>query len=88
MDDTITKIGHSAEVEMWLECGDHGLVALSQAAPTFVIAAKPVFVPACDARLIMIVDGQRFEHSVQLVNGMTTTRREATICLDESVPPF
>lgn len=88
MDDVSKKVGHSAEVAMWLECGDHGRVSLSQAAPTFVVAAKPVSLPAGGARLVMIVDGQRFEHAVQLVDGMSEATRKAMICLGDSVPPF
>jgi hypothetical protein len=88
MDDSTTKIGHSAEVAIWLECGDRGKVSLSQAAPTFVIAAKPVSLPACDARLVMVVDGNRFEHAVQLIDGMTENDRKARISLGDSVPPF
>jgi hypothetical protein len=88
MDDASKKAGYSAEVAMWLECGDHGRVSLSQAAPTFVVAAQPISLPAGGARLVMIVDGQRFEHSVRLVDGMDEGTRKAMISLDDSVPPF
>jgi hypothetical protein len=88
MDDTNTEIGHSAEVAIWLDCGDHGSVPLSQAAPTFVVATESVSLPACDARLVMVVDGNRSENAVRLVSGMDRGNRKAVICLDDSVPPF
>ena len=88
MDDFKKETGYSASVEMWLDCGKHGAVPLAQAAPTFVIAAIPTFLPPCTARIVMMVDGQRFEHTVRLVDGMTEDDREAVIALDDSIPPF
>ena len=87
MDDTDTEAGYSAEVDMWLE-SEHGTVPLVQAAPRFVIAAVPVSLPTCEARLVILVDGKRSEHAITLVNGMSAKRAKAAISLGDSVPPF
>jgi hypothetical protein len=73
MDDIRTKLGYSAQIDMWLECDQLGPVPLSQVAPTFVIATTPVALPACNARIVLLVDGQKFERAVRLVNGMEAT---------------
>lgn len=88
MDHVATKIGHSAAIDLWLDCDHLGSVPLSQVAPTFVIASNPVALPACNARIILVIDGQKFERAVRLVNGMEPTSREAAICLHDSVSPF
>jgi hypothetical protein len=32
---------YSAHLEMWIDCGSHGVVPLRQTAPTFVVAEVP-----------------------------------------------
>ena len=88
MDDTQSKSGHSAHVDLWMDCGEHGKVQLSQAADTFVIATNAVSIPPCDARIVITVDGYQFVRPVQLVNGMAAPAREAMLLSQDSVSPF
>jgi hypothetical protein len=53
-----------------------------------VIATTAANIPACDARIVLTVDGHRHERPVHLVNGMTPTSREAMILSRDGVSPF
>jgi hypothetical protein len=77
---------YSAEVDMWLDCGEHGTIPLAQVASTFVIAASPVNLPACIARLILMIDGRQLERRVRLSAGMSG--REAQISAYDEAAPF
>lgn len=88
MDGNGTKTNHSAQVDIHMDCGPHGEVPLSQVSSTFVIAATPASIPACRARIILTVDGQRFERAVQLVNGLSPDCREAMVLSHDAVSPF
>ena len=85
--DPITN-NYSAEVDLRMDCGPYGEFALSQACSTFVISATPVSVPPCVARIILIVDGQRFDRPVQLVKGLSPDCREALVLSHDAVSPF
>jgi hypothetical protein len=87
MDDSTRSDSYSAEVNLWLDCGAHGTVPLTHAAPTFVIAAIEASFPECMARVIVSIDGRRSERSVQLVNGMSPPNREAMILSHDGISP-
>jgi hypothetical protein len=63
-------------------------VPLEQAASTFVIAALPVTIPACVARIVLLVDGKRLERHVRLVSGLSPNVRKAMIAAHDDVAPF
>ena len=88
MDIKKPAINYSASVDIWLDCGELGIVPLSQASSTFVIAAEAVSLPICEARIIMTIDGERYERRVQLINGMSSTCREAMVLAHDGVSPF
>lgn len=75
-------------MDLWIECGEFACVPLSQASSTFVIAAAPVQMPACEARIIVTVDGRRYERRVHLINGMSPDNREAMVLSLDGVSPF
>jgi hypothetical protein len=77
---------YSSTIDMWMDCGPHGTIPLAQISATFIISALPVELPACSARLVLIVDGKVLERRVRLVNGMHGT--EAMICSDDDIAPF
>ena len=79
MDETNGKTNCSADVDMWMDCDGHGKVPLAQASSTFVVAATAVDVPPCDARIVLTVDGERFDRRVRLVNGISTDRKDAIV---------
>jgi hypothetical protein len=82
------KPGHSAAVDMWLDCGPHGTVPLSHVSSTFVITAAPVSIPKCDARILLAVDGQRFDRHVTLPDGVSPDSREVPVWSRDTVAPF
>jgi hypothetical protein len=79
---------YSAEVDIWLDCGELGIIPLSQASSTFVIADTAIDLPACEARIILKVDSRKYERKVTLVNGMSQTSRQAMILSSDGVSPF
>jgi hypothetical protein len=79
---------YSADVKIWMDCGEHGKVPLAHASSTFVIAATPSSVPACSAKIILVVDGERIERPVRLPNGMSADAKEAAISSQDAVAPF
>jgi hypothetical protein len=70
---------HSAEVKMWLECGDHGRVDLCRITPKSVVAKEPCDIPACVADLVVSVDGRVRRTPVKLSSGFTKGRTVAFI---------
>ena len=79
---------YSADLKIWMDCGDHGTVPLAHAASTFVIAAAPANVPACSAKIVLVVDGDRIERPVRLVGGMSPETREAMVSSEDAFAPF
>jgi hypothetical protein len=88
MPDPSNNFNYSAELSLWIDCGCHGKVPLSQASETFVIASAPTVLPACQARIILSVDGFLYERPVQLVDGFSANSREARVLSDVDVSPF
>lgn len=60
---------HSAEVRLLLITAD-GTYPLSQIAPHYVIVAKALELPPCDAEVVMQVDGAEDRWPVRLVEGV------------------
>ena len=79
--------GYSADVEIWLVCGKRR-IRLSHAADTFVIAADAVDLPAGDAHIELVVDGNRFDRRVRVPGGLPRECREIPIFDREPVAPF
>lgn len=79
---------HSAEVDIYIDCGEFGRIPLSQASSTFVIAESAVKVPPCDAEIVIIIDGRQYERKVKLIHGMDPRSREAMVLSRDSVSPF
>jgi hypothetical protein len=79
---------YSAVVEMWLDCGEYGLVPLARIAPKSVVAKEPRTVPAgIAATLVVTVDGRMMSIPVMLTNGFTPSRLAARVMpIDDSVP--
>lgn len=50
---------------MWLDCGPHGPVPLSRACPKMVVARDAQAIPACNAVLVAVVDGERITRPVR-----------------------
>ena len=88
MSDRQNLPNHSANVTLAMDCGPHGTIRLSQADNTFVIASESASVPPCDARIILTVDGQRYERSVQLISGLSPNSKKATVLASDDVSPF
>ena len=79
---------HSAEVEMWLDCGEHGKAKLRRIAPNSVVLWESFNAPPCDADLIVQVDGKSMTRRVK-VGGLSANRLVAKIFLaTESIAPF
>ena len=76
---------YSADVDLWMDCGAHGKVALSHAADDFVIAARAKRVPACNVQIVLVVDGHKYERPARLPLGMSADNREAVL---SDIPPF
>jgi hypothetical protein len=86
MSDAEARPNHSANIDLWIDCGCHGKVQLSQASERFVIAATPTVIPPCEARIILSIDGFLYERPVQLVDGFSASSREAAVLSPENVP--
>jgi hypothetical protein len=74
-----TPTGYSADVRMWLICGDD-VIPLSHTAGSFVIAWSPDDLPPrCEAKVLIIIDGVRRTRDVILPHGMRSGIRETAI---------
>lgn len=78
---------HSAEVAMWLDCGNHGRVDLCRVTPKSVVAREPRDIPACYAQLVVSVDG-RIHRTEVLSSGFSKGRAVAFIRPVTDVAPF
>jgi hypothetical protein len=78
---------YSADVGMWLDCFAHGKVPLAQVSSSFIIAGEPVDIPPGPAKVVVTVDGTRYERLVQLVKGLSRHARHALVEPREQ-PPF
>ena len=79
---------HSAEVEAWLDCGDHGRVLLSRITPTLAVAKEARDIPPCFADLVVTVDGRAIRNRVNLPSGFRNGRRAARMVTVQDVAPF
>jgi hypothetical protein len=79
---------HSAEVEMWLECGAHGRVNLCRITPKSVVARESREIPPCFADLVVSVDGRIHRTPVNLSSGFRKGRLAALIQPVTDVAPF
>ena len=65
---------HSADVEMWLDCGEYGKSKLTRISPKSVVLSDSFDAPPCEATLIVFVDGKRMEQQVWLGRGVLKSR--------------
>jgi hypothetical protein len=79
---------HSSNVDMWLDCGEHGKVPLSRITPTLVVAHSAVDIPPCTADLVIVVDGKMICHRVDVTTGFSPTRRAARVRPATGSAPF
>jgi hypothetical protein len=79
---------HSAEVSMWLDCGEHGRVLLSRITPTEVVARVRRAIPPCQADLVVRVDGEEMRTRVNIANGFTRASRKAIAVPMDGAAPF
>jgi hypothetical protein len=79
---------HSADVEMWLDCGAHGKIPLRRITPSSVVLKESRTVPPCDATLVVVVDGKRMTRRVNLTKGISENRAMARILPVNEVAPF
>lgn len=71
MSDTL-HASHSADVKIWLDCGEHGQLLLNRVTPRWVVAKIPRNIPPCMAELVVVVDGRSIFRKVHLVKGFSS----------------
>jgi hypothetical protein len=79
---------HSADVQMWLDCGEHGRAKLKRVTPTSVVLWQSFDAPPCEADLIVFIDGVKHVVRVHLERGLARNRLVATIRPIDDVAPF
>jgi hypothetical protein len=78
------RFPHSADVRMWLDCGEHGRIDLSRVTPSSVVAKVVRDLPACEAYLVVVVDGEEMRTRVAsygFSNGKATV-----VAIDDNAP--
>jgi hypothetical protein len=80
------RFPHSADVRMWLEYGEHGQIHLSRITPTSVVTRDAVGVPAGDADLVVVVDGEEMRQRVHVTG--SSRGRVAMVLAADQVAPF
>jgi hypothetical protein len=80
------RFPHSAEVLMWLDCGDRGQIHLSRIAPKYVVTTEEVDIPAGDADLVVVVDGDEMRTRVHVAD--SSRGRVARVHPVDQVAPF
>ena len=53
---------------MWLDCGRHGTAKIKRLTPYSAVLCQALDVPACEANLIVRVDGKRMKQKVVVTN--------------------
>lgn len=88
MSNTLTS--HSADVDLWIDCGEFGASPLRQVTPRMIVLERSFDAPPCDARLIVSIDGLQTVHRVRVVRGISRHRNAARfVRIDENgVAPF
>ena len=84
----LPNASHSANVEAWLDCGEHGRVVLRRVTPKSVVAKDVHDIPPCFATLVVTVDGLVVRNRVNLASGFTRGRRVARAFTVDDVAPF
>jgi hypothetical protein len=79
---------HSADVQMWLDCGEYGRVALSRITPKCVVAKDQHEIPPCHADLVVCIDGRCRRNRINLTRGFSRGRLAALIYPVSDVAPF
>lgn len=79
---------HSADVRMWLDCGEHGCVTLNRITPKLVVSRTPRDIPPCLADLVVTVDGRMSRSRVNLVSGFSAKWGAALVLPANNVAPF
>jgi len=79
---------YSTDVDMWLECPESDRIPLMQVGSTFIIAASPRNIAACEATVVVTVNGKYFHRAVHLVAGMSADSAETMILSRDDVSPF
>ena len=69
---------HSTEVHLALITA-HGMIRLAQIGPDYVIVAKPVDLPQCDAEIVMQIDSYEERWPVRLVEGIRAADFQAVV---------
>jgi len=75
----------TTSVKMWLDC-EGSRIPLAQAGSTFVVPKTSRDMPACEANLVVCVDGKEHSRRVTLVRGMSSNERQAMILSVDDVP--
>lgn len=70
--------GYSSVVRLTLRQKGHE-VALSHSCDSFVIARNPIDLPPGPATVVTRIDGERYERTVMLTEGMSTESRKIPI---------
>jgi len=71
---------------MWLDCGERGRIHLSRITPTSVVTRDELLVPAGDADLVVVVDGEEMRKRVHVTG--TSRGRVALVLAADDVAPF
>jgi|HubBroStandDraft_5_1064220.scaffolds.fasta_scaffold1294572_1 hypothetical protein len=79
---------HSAEVEMWLDCGQYGKSRLSRITRNLVVMHESFYAPPGEADLIVRIDARTIVRRVKLIRGVSKNRNVATVFPMDDVAPF
>jgi hypothetical protein len=82
------KYSPSAEVDMWLDCGNYGLLPLNRISPESVCSPSPRDIPPCIAELVVTVDGLVIRNRVNLTAGFSRNRESALALAVDDIAPF
>jgi hypothetical protein len=81
-------LAHSADVEMWLDCGPHGKSKLRRITRKSVVLSQPFDAPPCEGELIVFVDSKRIVRRVRLGRGVSKSRSMAFAYPVDDTAPF
>lgn len=80
---------HSADVDLWLDCGSHGKIPLSRISPTAIVAIdRNAVFPIGPGRLVVVVDGEQTIVPVQVSPGTPSNRGSARVVVADEAAPF
>jgi hypothetical protein len=79
---------HSTEVEMWLDCGEHGKASLRRITPNSVVLREPLEAPPCHADLVIRVDGKMLICRVDVISGLSKNRMVALVLPIDNIAPI